>query len=320
MTYDREPQEVARVTVVGAGLIGAGWVATFLAAGRAVAVHDMAPDAETKVREHVARVWPALAERGLAPGASPDAVSFHDLLEEALDGAHFVQENTPEREPVKRALFGRLGAALPVDVLIASSTSNMPVTLLQESCAYPERCVLGHPFNPVHLLPLVEVGGGEKTDRAAVDAAIAFYAAIGKHPVRLEREILGHIANRLTAAMFREAVSLVANGIATVKDVDDALRYGPALKWAIQGQFTTFHTSGGAHGLNGFLKHFGPGIVGRWATMATPDLADEALQTMLADQVVEAHVGQSIAEITMRQDNLLADLIRLLEQSEQEST
>jgi len=313
MTRYRAPEEITRVAVIGAGLIGAGWVAAFLAAGRAVAVHDMAPDAEARVREHVARAWPALAERGLAPGASPDRLRFHATLEEALDGAELVQENTPEREAIKRELFGRLGAALPADVLIASSTSNMPVTLLQETCLHPERCVLGHPFNPVHLIPLVEVGGGEKTDRAAVDAAIAFYAAIGKHPVRLEREILGHIGNRLTAAMFREAVSLVASGVATVKDVDDALRFGPALKWAIQGQFTTFHTSGGAGGLDGFLKHFASGIAGRWATMTTPDLADEALQAKLAAQVSEAHDGRSVTEIAMRQDIMLADLIRLLE-------
>lgn len=312
----RAPAEITRVAVVGAGLIGAGWVAAFLAAGRDVAVHDMAPDAETKVRDHVAQAWPSLEERGLALGASPDRLSVHATLEEALDGAQFVQENTPECEGIKRELFSRLGAVLPPDVLIASSTSNMPVTLLQEACRHPARCVLGHPFNPVHLIPLVEVGGGEKTDRAAVDAAIAFYAAVGKHPVRLEREILGHIGNRLTAAMFREAVSLVANGVATVKDVDDALRFGPALKWAIQGQFTTFHTSGGAGGLGGFLKHFGPGIAGRWATMTTPDLADEALQAKLAEQVAEAHDGRSVAEVTMRQDALLAELIRLLETSQ----
>jgi len=313
MTHYRAPEEISRVAVVGAGLIGSGWVAAYLASGRDVAVHDMAPDAEAKVRAHVARVWGQLEERGLASGASPDRLSVHATLEEALDGAHFVQENTPEREGVKRELFGRLGAALPADVLIASSTSNMPVTLLQETCAHPERCVLGHPFNPVHLIPLVEVGGGERTDRAAVDAAIAFYAAIGKHPVRLEREILGHIGNRLTAAMFREAVSLVANGVATVKDVDDALRFGPALKWAIQGQFTTFHTSGGEGGLEGFLKHFASGIAGRWATMTTPDLADEALQARLASQVAEAHDGRSVTEIAMRQDMLLAELIRLIE-------
>lgn len=303
MTSYRAPEDIRRVTVIGAGLIGAGWIAAFLGAGRAVAVHDMAPEAEARVRDHVARVL---------PNATATALSFHATLEEALESTDFVQENTPEREAVKRELFGRLGAALPPDVVIASSTSNMPVTLLQENCRHPERCVLGHPFNPVHLIPLVEVGGGEKTDRAAVDSALAFYAAIGKQPVRLEREILGHIGNRLTAAMFREAVSLVANGVATVKDVDDAIRFGPALKWAIQGQFTTFHTSGGEGGLGGFLEHFGPGIMGRWATMETPDLADEALQAKLAEQVVQANDGRSIAEITAHQDEMLAKLIALL--------
>ncbi len=208
------------MAVAGAGLIGAGWVATFLARGFSVAVYDPSPLAADKTRAHVSAAWPALAKRGLTNDADPSAISFHTDLAEAIDGADFVQESTPERRDLKLALFAELGRLAPADVIIASSTSGMPVTLLQQDCAHPERCVLGHPFNPVHLMPLVEVSGGDKTDPAAVAAATALYVSMGKEPVRLQREIVGHIANRLTSAMFREAVALVADGYATVADVD----------------------------------------------------------------------------------------------------
>lgn len=303
VTY-RGVGRVRRVAVIGAGLIGAGWVAAYLAHGFEVAVHDPSPDAEAKVRAHVA---------ACLLGPAPDALSFHSTLEGAIEGADLVQESTPERREVKLDLFERLGQIAPPDVLIASSTSNLPVTLLQGPCAHPERCVLGHPFNPVHLMPLVEIGGGEATDRAAVDTIGELYRAMGKRPVRLEREIFGHIANRLTAAMFREAVSLVANGIATVEDIDNAIRFGPALKWAIQGQFTTFHTSGGEGGLASFLQHFGPGIMARWETMTTPDLADPALQETLAQQVDAANGHRSVAEIARTQDDLLLELLKIID-------
>ena len=303
VTY-RGVGRVRRVAVIGSGLIGAGWAAAYLAHGFEVAVHDPSPDAEAKVRAHVV---------ACCPGLALDTLSFHATLEGAIEGADLVQESTPERREVKLDLFERLGQIAPPDVLIASSTSNLPITLLQGPCAHPERCVLGHPFNPVHLMPLVEIGGGEATDRAAVDTIGDIYRAMGKRPVRLEREIFGHIANRLTAAMFREAVSLVANGIATVEDVDSAIRFGPALKWAIQGQFTTFHTSGGDGGLASFLQHFGPGIMARWETMTTPDLADSGLQAKLAEQVDAANGQRPVAEIAQRQDESLLRILKILD-------
>ena len=312
-TRFRGPDEIGKVCVVGSGLIGSGWVAAFLAHGLEVAVCDPSPDAEAKVRAHIASAWPALTARGLRDGASPDAVSFHSELEPALEGVDFVQENTPERRDLKSDLFSRLGRLLPADVIIASSTSGMPVSLLQSDCAHPERCVLGHPFNPVHLMPLVEVGGGDKTDPAAVAAATALYLAMGKAPVHVRREIVGHIANRLTSAMFREAVALVADGYATVEDVDRAIRFGPALKWAIQGQFTTFHTGGGDGGLAGFLHHFAPGIMQRWETMTIPDLADPALQEKLVQQVDAANAGRSVADIARHQDEMILKLLQALD-------
>lgn len=310
-TY-RGLDRIRRVGVVGAGLIGGGWVAAFLGQGYDVSVQDPSADAEARLRAQVEAAWPALESLGLAPGASPDRLSLHTDLATALDGVDFVQENAPERPEVKAELYARLGGLLPADVIIASSTSGLPVSLLQKDCRHPQRCVLGHPFNPVHLMPLVELGGGELTDPAAIDTATDFYVAMGKEPVRLHREIVGHIANRLTSAMFREAVSLVAEGYATVADVDRAIRFGPALKWAVQGQFTTFHTGGGDAGMEGFLRHFAPGIMNRWQTMRDPDLADPDLQAKLTAQVAEANGHRPVADIARHQDAMVLRLLRAL--------
>ncbi|MFV3075002.1 3-hydroxyacyl-CoA dehydrogenase NAD-binding domain-containing protein [Niveispirillum fermenti] len=305
-------ESIRRVGVVGAGLIGGGWVAAFLGRGYDVSVQDPSPGTEARLRAQVAAAWPALESLGLAAGASPDRLTFHTSLTMALEGADFVQENAPERPEVKAALYAQLGDVLPADVIIASSTSGLPVSLLQRDCRHPQRCVLGHPFNPVHLMPLVELGGGEQTDPAAIDTATSFYVAMGKEPVRLDREIVGHIANRLTSAMFREAVSLVAGGYATVADVDRAIRFGPALKWAVQGQFTTFHTGGGDAGMEGFLRHFAPGIMNRWRTMADPDLADPDLQAKLTAQVAEANGHRPVADIARQQDAMVLRLLQAL--------
>lgn len=303
---------IRKVGVVGAGLIGGGWVVAFLGRGYDVSVQDPSPDAVARLRAQIAAAWPALESLGLAEGANPDRLTFNTDLATALEGVDFVQENAPERPEVKVELYARLGDLVPADVIIASSTSGLPVSLLQRDCRHPQRCVLGHPFNPVHLMPLVELGGGDLTDTAAIDTASDFYVAMGKEPVRLHREIFGHIANRLTSAMFREAVSLVAQGYATVADVDRAIRFGPALKWAVQGQFTTFHTGGGDAGMEGFLRHFAPGIMSRWQTMSDPDLADPSLQARISSQVAEATGFRSVADIARHQDAMLLRLRQAL--------
>jgi len=310
----RDTGAIRAVAVVGGGVIGNGWVAAFLGSGRAVRLYDPMPGAADRTRAHVAGAWDQMVELGLA-GAADDwaaRLSFPDTLAGALDSADFVQESTPERADMKQALFAQMDALAPADVLIASSTSSLPITELQAGLAGAHRFVLGHPFNPVHLIPLVEVGGGEATAPHAVDTALAFYAAIGKQPIRLNREIFGHIGNRLTAAMFREAVRLVAEGYASVGDVDKATKHSFALKWAIQGQFTSFHTSGGAGGLAEFLPKFGPGIIKRWETMVDPPLADPALQAMLVAQMDDAAAGRSVAEIAAEQDEKLMQMLKLL--------
>lgn len=313
MVVQRGNADIRQVAVIGAGLIGAGWASIFLAHGLSVAVFDPSPGYEAKLRAHIATAWPDLVSRGLTARADSTSLTCHATLGEALAGADFVQESTPERQDVKLALFEQLGGLTPAEVIIASSTSSMPITELQKSCRHPQRCVLGHPFNPVHLMPLVEVGGGEATDEAVIDTAIAFYAAMGKRPIQLKNEIFGHIANRLTSAMLREAVSLVANGTATVQDVDNAIRFGPALKWAIQGAFTTCHTSGGDGGLTNFLNNFSAGIIQRWQTMRDPDLASPDLQAKLIAQMQQATGAEPVASIARRQDALLLELLNILE-------
>lgn len=313
-TAYREKEAIRTVAVIGSGVIGGGWVAAFLGHGCAVHLYDPAPGSENATLDHVAKSWPQMVHLGLA---QPDddwrsRFRYCKSLEEAVQGADFVQESTPERVAIKKKLFQEFDCIAPTDVIIASSTSSLPITDLQAGLPTAARFVLGHPFNPVHLIPLVEVGAGDHTDPVAADLAQAFYASMGKKPIRLQKEIYGHIANRLTSAMFREAVRLVNEGYACVADVDDAIRYGPALKWAIQGQFTTFHTSGGAGGLADFLPKFAPGIIHRWQTMNDPDLADPMVQEKLVAQMEAAAGNQSLDDIVQRQDETLMKLLSIL--------
>lgn len=314
MTAYRDKDRIRTVAAIGAGVIGAGWVAAYLGSGRSVRLYDPAEGAGERTLAHVADAWGQMAELGLA---RPDddwkqRLSVHADLADAVSGADLVQESTPERVPIKQALFTDLDRLVAPDVLVASSTSSLPITELQTGMVTAHRFVLGHPFNPVHLIPLVEVGGGKETSVEAIDIAVDLYAAMGKQPIRLQREIFGHIGNRLTAAMFREAVRLVAEGYATVGDVDKAIKHSFALKWAIQGQFTTFHTSGGAGGLAEFLPKFAPGIVRRWETMADPALEDENLQALLVEQMADAAGGRTVAEIAAYQDDKLMEMLKLL--------
>ena len=267
------------------------------------------------MRERLAVTWPELeAVRGLAPGADAQNWTFSTDLESTLEACDFVQENTSENEALKIELYSRIDAALPRDVLIASSTSSLPITRLQSKCQYPERCVLGHPFIPTHLMPLVEVVGGEKTDPAAIDAAMLFYKGLGKRPVRLEREIFGHIANRLASALWREAVYLVTEGVATVEDVDAAVTYGPARKWAIAGPFTSYHLSGGKGGFASFLEHFGAGQQRRWDQLGTPMLTPET-RDLLIERVGESIGQRPRAEIETERDAQLVALSKALQEA-----
>ena len=300
--------QVQRVAVVGTGVIGASWVAYFLARGLDVTATDPADGAEERLRAAVARHWPTLQAMGLAAGASPDRLRFCAQLEDAVADADFVQENGPERVDLKTALYARMDAAAPPTALLASSSSGLAVSAMQSGCRHPERVVLGHPFNPPHLIPLVEVGGGAHTAPEAVARAMDFYTAIGKKPIHVQREIKGHIANRLQAALWREAFHLVDQGVASVADIDTAIAHGPGLRWALMGPFLNLHLSGGAGGIAHLLDHLGGPIESWWQDLGAPTM-HAALKARIAAGVSEALAGRSETELERARDQLLMDLM-----------
>ncbi|MBR0649402.1 3-hydroxyacyl-CoA dehydrogenase [Roseomonas terrae] len=300
---------VGRVAVVGAGTIGASWAAYFLSRGLRVAASDPSPGAPDLLKRMIENAWPILMRLGGKADADPTAWTFHADPAAAAEGADFVQENAPERLEVKQPLLARIDAALPPDVVIASSTSGLLASRLSESCAHPERVVIGHPFNPPHLIPLVEVVGGAKGSPEAVAAAMAFYRGIGKHPIEIRKEVPGHLANRLQAALWREAVHLVAEGVASVADVDAAISEGPGLRWALMGPHTTFHLAGGEGGMEHFLHHLLPAVTSWWSDLGNPAV-DAEVQRALVAGVAEKTGGADTRELARRRD---AALVRLLE-------
>lgn len=252
-----DPDNVRRVACVGAGTIGGGWAAYFLARGMDVVATDPGADAEAKLRDLVARAWPSLEHLGLSAGAAQDRLSFTGDLSEAVADAEFIQENAPDWKDLKIEMFEKIGAAARPDVVIASSSSEFLPTEIAAKCAHPERCIIGHPFAPSYLVPLVEVVGGEKTSADVMDWAMDFYNGIGKKALRLKKEIESYIANRLQVAVFEEMHRLVDAGICDYADVDVAMRYGPGLRWAFAGPLLCLHMGGGQGGLPGFIEHFG---------------------------------------------------------------
>ena len=255
----RPPETVERVAVIGAGTIGASWAALFLAHGLPVAVYDPAQGTERVVRDFVASAWPALERLGIAKGSGAGAMSFHGDPAEAVRGAQFVQESGPENLSAKQALFARMEQGLGRDAIVASSTSGLLPSDLQAGRILPGRYLVGHPFNPPHLIPLVELVGGSSTDPAVLDRAAAFYAAVGKRTIRLRKELPGHVANRMQAALYREAIHLVLEGVASMEDVDAAVAYGPGLRWALMGPHLSHHLAGGAGGMRHLLRAHRPG-------------------------------------------------------------
>jgi len=300
---------VRRVAVVSTGVIGASWVAHFLAHGLDVTATDPADGAEERLRADVAAHWPLLERLGLADGASPQRLRFTSDPAEAVADADFVQENGPEREEVKNALFAVLDAAARPDVVLASSSSGLlPSTIARGAPQHPQRVLVGHPFNPPHLIPLVEVVPGEKTSEAAVEQAMAFYTAAGKRPIRLRQELPGHVANRLQAALWQEAFSLVERGVASVADIDTAISQGPGLRWAILGPFLTKDLSGGPGGIAHDLEHLGPPTERWWRDLRSVTLTPELTAALVAG-VAEELAGADRAELVARRDTVLHALL-----------
>jgi 3-hydroxyacyl-CoA dehydrogenase len=304
------------IAIIGTGVIGASWAAQFLAKGLDVVATDVAPDAEAKLRQFVKAAWPALERLGLSAGASQSRLSFTADLPTALRGADFVQENGPERIDFKKKLYRQLDEALAADVIIASSSSGLTMSAIQSDCPlHPERCVIGHPFNPPHLVPLVEIVGGARTSEATIKRASEFYAGLGKQVVRLRKEVPGHVANRLQAALAREVYHLVAEDVASVADIDKALCWGPGLRWGIMGQVMLNHLGGGPGGIEHFFEQFTGPLTAWWKVLGSPELTP-AVQAKLAAGLHEEVGSRSIAELEAQRDEVLLGLLELRKKAE----
>ncbi|HEX9921537.1 MAG TPA: 3-hydroxyacyl-CoA dehydrogenase NAD-binding domain-containing protein [Anaerolineae bacterium] len=309
-----KPDQVKRVAVIGAGVIGGGWAAHFLRNGLDVVAYDPAPDAETHLRHKLAEVWPTLERLGLHPEASPDRLEFAPDVPTAVAAADVIQENAPERANLKIELITAIDSAAPPQTLIASSTSGYAMTMLAQHCRHPERCVVAHPFNPPYLVPLVEVVGGEKTEPEHLDWAVAFYRATGKRPLKVSKEIPGFVADRLMEAIWREILHMLTHDMATVEEIDASIRYGPGLRWAIMGPLTVLHLAGGAGGMAQMLDQFGPSLKSPWTFLEAPELTPE-LSRRLIEGCERLTAGRSIKELEQERDDLLIRMIELLDQS-----
>jgi carnitine 3-dehydrogenase len=303
---------IKQVTVVGTGVIGNGWIARFLAKGYDVIATDPAEGAEVRIRASIDNAWPALEKQGLAEGASKDRLTFEPDLAKAVANADLIQENVPEREELKRKVLADIDRLAKPDAIIASSTSGLKPSTLQADCAKPERVIVAHPFNPVYLVPLVELVGGEATTTETIKTAEEFYQSIDMKPLVISTEIEGHVADRLMEAIWREALHLVNDGVATTEEVDAAIIYGPGLRWALMGPFLTLHLAGGEQGMKHMLEQFGPALKLPWTKLVAPELTEE-LTNKVVDGCEQQTTGHSITQLEQRRDDFLIELMQLLE-------
>lgn len=308
MAFNKPVQKIA---IVGTGVIGASWAAEFLARGFDVVATDPAPNAEQNLHKFVDAAWPALTAKGVATAASRNRLSFSQDMKKALSEADFVQENGPERPDFKIKLFADIDASTPADSLIASSSSGITMSVTQSACKHPERCVIGHPFNPPHMVPLVEVVGGSKTSVDAVNRAMEFYASIGKKPIRVRKEVVGHVANRLQAAVYREVVNLIHQGVVDVADADTAVCWGPGLRWGIMGPSMLFHLGGGEGGIKHFMEHLSGPVAAWWKDLGSFTDWPEGSKATIVDGVLKEADGRSIDELAEMRDDVLLQLVKL---------
>ena len=300
---------IERVAIVGTGVIGASWASNFLAQGLDVSAFDPAPGWAERLHATIEAQWPVLERIGLAAGADKARLRIAATLEEALEGAQFVQENGPERLDAKRVLFAAMDAATGAEVVIASSSSTLKVSDVQAGLRHPGRIVLGHPFNPPHLIPLVEVVGGSGTDASAIEMAMQFYHQVGKKPIRLKKEKVGHVANRLQAALWQEAFSLLIEGVADAEDIDAAISHGPGLRWALLGPFVNLHLSGGPGGIEHMLAHLGPPTQSMWRDLGRVDLTPE-VAALLAREIGARVAALDLPAVVAERDATLVSLLQ----------
>jgi len=303
--------KIRNVAIVGTGLIGASWAAQYLASGFDVIATDPAPDAEAKLRKWVDEAWELLQGVALASGASRDRLTFSADLKAAVSKADFVQESVPERLVLKAKVFAQMDEVAPPETILASSASGITMDAIQSSCKYhPERCVIGHPFNPPHIIPLVEVAGGAKTSERVIEEAMSFYASIGKKPIRLRKAVPGHVGNRLQAALYREILYLIQQGVVSVEDADIAVSYGLGLRWGVMGPSLQWHLAGGAGGIQQFVKQFMEGFAGLMKRLEMPDVTAGLMQTIIDGVLKEAN-GQSVEQLADAENKIVLELLAM---------
>jgi 3-hydroxyacyl-CoA dehydrogenase len=302
-------KEIRNVAIVGTGVIGASWAALYLARGLNVVATDPAPNAEANLRRYIDAAWKDLTVIGLSLNASRENLGFTLDMKKALSDADFVQENGPERQEFKIKLFADMDAATPADSIIASSSSGLTMSVMQSACKHPERCVIGHPFNPPHVVPLVEVVAGARTSTETVQNAISFYASIGKKPIHVRKEVVGHVANRLQAALYREIVHLIEQGVLDVADSDAAVCWGPGLRWGVMGPNLLFHLGGGQGGIQHFMEHLSGPVATWWKDLGKlTEFSPQVKQTII-DGVQKEAGNRSIDELERERDTMLLELL-----------
>jgi 3-hydroxyacyl-CoA dehydrogenase len=298
---------VRRVAIVGTGTIGASWATHYLTHGFDVVATDPAPGAEDRLRSYVDAAWEAAGRLGRSAEASPDRLTFDADLRAAVADADFVQENGPERLDLKVPLFADIDDATRRDTLIASSSSSITMSEIQTGCRYPERTLIGHPFNPPHIIPLVEVVGGKQTSAGTIDEAMTFYAAIGKRPVHLKKELPGHVANRFQAALYREVVYMIEQGVLDVADADDAVSWGPGLRWGVMGPNLLWHLGGGEGGIAHFMDTLMGPLAAMWPVLGNPEMTAD-LRQKIVDGVLQEADGRPIGQLAATRDAMLLEL------------
>src|SRR6201987_5437380 len=310
-------KQIRNIAIVGTGAIGASWAALYLARGFNVTATDPAPNAEANLCKFIDAAWKDLTVIGLSPNASREHLQFTTDMKRALADADLVQENGPERQDFKIKLFADMDAATPEDSIIASSSSGLTMSVMQSACKHPERCVTGHPFNPPHVIPLVEIVAGAKTSPQTVQRVIAFYESIDKKPIHVRKEVVGHVANRLQAALYREIVYLIEQGVLDVADSDAAVCWGPGLRWGVMGPNLLFHLGGGQGGIQHFMEQFTGPLSVWWKDLGTiTEFTPEVKQTIVSGVLKEAN-GRSIAELERERDEMLLELLTTRSKTEE---
>src|SRR5271169_832834 len=302
-------KQIQNIAIVGTGVIGASWAALYLARGLNVIATDPAPNAEANLRRFIDAAWKDLQVIGLSPNASREHLQFTADMKKALSNADLVQENGPERQDFKIKLFADMDAATPEDTIIASSSSGLTMSVMQSACKHPERCVTGHPFNPPHIVPLVEVVAGAKTSPETVERALSFYASIGKKPIHVRKEVVGHVANRLQAALYREVVYLIEQGVLDVADSDVAVCWGPGLRWGVMGPNLLFHLGGGQGGIQHFMDHLSGPTASWWKDLGTITEFSPQVKQAIIDGVQKEAGNRSIEELEHERDAMLLELL-----------